>query len=130
MKKVRINVKRTFTEEFKLARVKEYEKGTYSVKEISELYQIQNRVIYRWIYKFSTYNKQKTRIVEMSESSSYKLKELQQRIADLERLVGQKQLRVEFLEKMIELTEEHYGIDVKKNCDTPRSTTSRKTGQP
>lgn len=124
MGKSRIHVrpKRHFTEEFKKARVKEYERGEFSVSEISTLFSIQSALIYRWIYQYSVYNKKKIRVVEMEDSSSKKLKELNKRIADLERTLGQKQIKIDFLEKMIELAKEELGIDLKKNFSTPVST--------
>lgn len=125
-KKVRINSKRVFAEEFKRARVKEYEQGHYTVKELSKLYHIQTAVIYRWIYKYSAYNKRSIKVVEMSESSQKKVKALQKRIEELERVVGQKQLNIDFLEKMIELSQQEYGIDIKKNFSTPPSAGSGK----
>jgi hypothetical protein len=33
----------------------------------------------------------------------------------MERIIGQKQLKIDFLEKQIELAEEAYGVDIKKN---------------
>jgi hypothetical protein len=65
----------------------------------------------------------------MSDSSKKKLKELHVRIQELERIVGQKQLNIDFLEKMIEIAKEHYGIDIKKNSDTSLSTGSEKTSK-
>ena len=60
----------------------------------------------------------------MTDSSEKKVKELNKRIEELERIVGQKQLNIDFLEKMIELAKEQYGIDIKKNSSTPPSTGS------
>ena len=57
----------------------------------------------------------------MEESSLKKVKDLQERIKELERIVGQKQLNIDFLEKMIEIAKEQYGIDVKKNFNTLQS---------
>lgn len=65
----------------------------------------------------------------MADSSKQKLKEMQKRISDLERIVGQKQLNIDFLEKMIELAKAQYGIDIKKNSDTPPSTGLEKTSK-
>jgi hypothetical protein len=65
----------------------------------------------------------------MKSSSKNKIKDLQDRIKDLERIVGQKQLSIDYLEKMIEIAKEDYDIDIKKNFDTPRSTGSGKTGK-
>jgi hypothetical protein len=54
---------------------------------------------------------------------------LQKRIADLERIVEQKQLNIDFLDKMIEIAEDQYGVDIKKNFDTPPSRGSEKTSK-
>ena len=128
-RKVTVKNSRVFTEDFKKSCVKEYESGQFTVLELSKLYQIQTVVIYRWIYKYSAYNKRRIKVVEMADSSKAKLKELQKRISDLERAVGQKQLNIDFLEKMIEIAKDQYGIDIKKNFDTPPSTGSEKTSK-
>lgn len=121
LKKVQINSRRVFSEEFKKARVKEYESGKFAVSEISRLYGIQGIVIYRWIYKFSTYNKKSVKVVEMKDSAIKKLKDMESRIKELERIVGQKQIKIDYLEKMIELAKDEFDIDIKKNSDTPQS---------
>jgi transposase-like protein len=126
-KKVILRHRRLFTEEFKKARVKEYEQGAYTVKELGKLFSINEQVIYSWIYKYSTYNQKNVRIVEMEKSSYKKVKELHERIKELERIIGQKQLNIDYLEKMIELAKEHYGIDLKKNFNTPHSSGSGST---
>lgn len=128
-KKIELKSRRIFSEEFQKSRVKEYEAGQFSVLELSKLYSINPVTVYRWIYKFSTYNKRGLKVVEMAGSSKHKLKELQKRIDDLERIVGQKQLNIDFLEKMIELAKEQYGLDIKKNSGTPPSAGSEKTSK-
>ena len=47
-------------------------------------------------------------------SDAHKIKELRKKIEELERLVGQKQIQIEFKEKMIEMAEEMYRVDIKK----------------
>ena len=63
----------------------------------------------------------------MKQSSTDKLKTLEQKVKDLEQLVGQKQIQIEFLEKMIDLSSKETGIDLKKNFSTPRSGGSSST---
>lgn len=126
-KKVTLLSKRLYSEEFKRAQVKEYESGKLTVMEISNLYHINSGIVYRWIYKYSAYNKKKVRILEMEESSSYKIKELQARIKELERAVGLKQLNIDFLEKMIELAKTELNVDIKKNYQASQSDGSRRT---
>src|SRR5688572_30772663 len=107
--KGKIQSHRIFSEDFKKSLVKDYESGNFSIKELCLLHRISSPIIYRWIYRYSTFQKKGVKIVEMSESSSQKVKDLQKRIAELERIVGQKQLNIDFLEKMIELAKDHYG---------------------
>ncbi len=49
-----------------------------------------------------------------SDSDARKIAELKAQIKHLEQTVGQKQIKIDFLEKMIELTEEDLKIDIKK----------------
>lgn len=127
-KQVTLRTKRYFSDEFKKSLVKEYEKGKFSVQELSRLHQIDRHILYRWIHKHSIYNKSGIMVVEMSESSTKKLKEMEQRIKDLERIVGQKQIKIDYLEKMIDLASEKHDIDIKKNFDTPQSSGSGTIG--
>lgn len=62
----------------------------------------------------------------MKESSTDKVKKQEQRIRELEQLLGQKQIKIEFLEKMIELASEDLDYDIKKNIDTLQSDGSGK----
>jgi transposase len=117
----RINSKRRFSEEFKRKLVGDFEKGVMSVYQMERHYGIANCLIYRWIYKYSTYNEKNIRIVEMKDSQTQKLKELENKVKELERAVGQK--------KMIDIAKETYSIDIKKNSNTPPSGGSKPTGE-
>ena len=109
----RIRRKRKFSEDFKLKIVKEYESGEFSVVEMAKIYDISFQTIYNWIYKYSKYNKQSIQ-VEMKDSQAHKIKQMEARIKELEQAVGQKQMNIDYLEKMIELAKENYDIDIKK----------------
>ncbi len=122
-----IRKKRVFSEELKQSIVKDFESGRYSVLQLEKLYSISNNLIYRWIYKYSTFNDKSIRIIEMKESSTNKLKEIENKIKELERSVGQKQLYIDYLEKMMEIASDELGIDIKKNFDTPQSDGFAKT---
>ncbi len=125
--KASIKKYRRFTEGFKKSIVREYESGDYSVCELEKLYSISNQSIYNWIYKYSSYNARGYRVIEMKESSTGKVRDLEKRIADLERMVGQKQIQIDYLEKMMAMAKQDLNIDIKKNYDTPQSTGSDKT---
>jgi transposase len=123
-----INKTRRFSDDFKKSIVSEFEKGNFSVLQLSRLHLIHFQTIYKWIYKFSTFNEKGYRIVEMEESTSKKLKDQESRIRELERAVGQKQLKIDYLEKLIEIAGKDLGLDLKKNSDTKPSSGTRKTG--
>jgi len=125
-KKVILKKRRIFNESFRRARVKEYETGQLTVLEISRLYGINPQTVYLWIYKYSVYNKKSLKIVEEKDSGTRRVKQLQERIKELEQIIGKKQIRIDYLEKMIEIAKEELGIDIKKNYDTPRSPGSGK----
>ncbi len=112
---------RRFSEDFKLKIVELYEKGKYSVPELEKIYDISNPTIYSWIYKYSHYNKKGIQVVEMKDSQTNKLKYLEEKVKELERALGQKQMNIDYLEKMIDLAKEEFDIDIKKNSNTPRS---------
>jgi hypothetical protein len=57
--------------------------------------------------------KQLRQVVE-AKSDTMKIKALEERIKELERIVGQKQLLLEFKDKMIEIAEATYNVDIKK----------------
>jgi len=111
---------RTYSEDFKRSIVSEYERGESSVLELSRRYQLAFQNIYRWIERYSLYNKKGYILVEKSKSKQAELSEALGRIKDLEQLIGQKQIELEYLEKLIELADAHYGISIKKNA-TPHS---------
>lgn len=118
---------RKFSEEFKRNLVREFEKGMFSVVQLEKLHGIGNTIIYKWIYKYSTFNEKGSRIIEMKDSSSQKVKNLEKRIKELERTVGLKQIKIDYLDKMIEIAKDELDIDIKKNFDTLQSPGSEKT---
>ncbi|MDM1046630.1 transposase [Myroides sp. 1354] len=121
-----IQKSRLYSEEFKREIVSFFEKGNYSVLQISRLYGISCPAIYKWIYKFSIFSKQGQRIVEMKASNTNKVKELEAKVRELERIVGQKQIQVDFYSKLIEIASEELDYDIIKNSNTPQSTGSAK----
>lgn len=112
---------RRYSTDFKKAIVKDYESGQYSILQLARLHKIPHQLIYNWVYKFSIFSEKSYRIIEMKESTTKKLKELKAKVKELERMVGQKQIKIDYLEKMIEIAKEEYDIDIKKNSSTPPS---------
>ena len=114
--------------EIRLAAIGEYRLGV-SRKEIAFKYSISDpTVISHWIRKFEAKRqssvsikplKLKKRSIKMTENES----DLSKRIKELERALKQKELKHEqahrrAMEILIELANEHYNIDIRKNSGT------------
>ena len=84
-------------------------------------------MIYDWIYKYSDFNEKGVRIVEMKDSNTNKLKELQDRLKELEQIIGQKQIKIDYLEKKNDIPKQDLAIDKKKNYNTQQLAGSIKT---
>ena len=118
---------RTFGVKFKKDIVRKIERNQFSVSEVSSLYDVSTTSVYNWVYKYSIlYQKGYRQIIEPM-SSSKKIKDLQSRIKDLEQIVGQKQIKLDYLEKLIEISEKDYDIDIVKKKGSKRSSGSGKT---
>jgi transposase len=105
---------RRYSKTFKKSIVQDFESGRFSVQQLSNLHGMSIQSIYNWIYKYSHVNQRGTRIMEYSDSSEEKLRQLERKIADLERRLGQKQIELELFQKLIEIASEELQIDLKK----------------
>jgi len=105
---------RYFSDDFKRKKVRELERNVSSIPDICKTYSVSRASVYRWIYKYSVMAKKQVKQVVEAKSDTQKIKALQDRIKELERVVGQKQLLLEFKDKMIEIAEATYGVDIKK----------------
>jgi len=119
--------KRRFSDEFKKQKVKELELKQTTVLEVSRAYQVSTKNVYGWLDKFGKSYKKDVRLIVEMESDTKMLLELKAKIAELERVIGQKQLTIDFQAKMIDLAEEVYGVDIKKKLESRPPSTSGST---
>ena len=119
--------RRNFSDSFKIQKVRELETGKTKVSEICKQYEVTGTNVYRWMKKFGTMKDKKERLIVESESDTKQLLALKKKVAELERVIGQKQILIEFKDKMIELAEETYGVNIKKKFSTQQSDTSGTT---
>lgn len=109
---------RYFSESFKREKVKELLSKKVSVGELSKLYEVSRTSIYKWLYLYSNLS-QGTKTVVQMESESSKTSYYKQKLSELERLYGQKQIEIDYLNKCFELASEDLGFDVKKKYGLP-----------
>ena len=120
MEKEKKNQIRRFSESFKREKVKEIEEKTITVLQLSRIYEVSQTAIYKWIRKYSINYKKRERVVIEKESESYRTYQLQRKVAEMERMLGQKEIEISYLEKVIESGNELIGEDLKKKYD-PKS---------
>ena len=120
---------RYFSEPLKKSIVRKIEQNRLTVREAADEMEVTCASVYNWVYKYSSlYKRGQVQVVE-SKSKSAKVKALQERIKELEQMVGQKQMELEFVEKMIEIAEEEFGIEIKKKHGSKPRSGSGKTGK-
>ena len=119
---------RYFSEDFKKKRVRELENNLASIADICKTYRVSRTSVYRWIYKYSSMAKKEEKQVVESKSDTKKIQLLEERIKELERALGQKQMMIDIKDKMIEIAEETYDIDIKKKLGSKVSSGSGTTG--
>lgn len=120
---------RYFSESFKRTKVDEIERNLTTIAEVSREYQVSDTSIYRWLNKYSQMKKKGVRQIVETQSDTKKLLAMEEKIRELERIIGQKQIQIDFKDKMIEIAEETYGVDIKKKFGSSPSSGSGITGK-
>ena len=120
---------RSFSDKFKKDIVRKVERNELTVSEVAKDYEVCRSSVYNWVYKYSNLYKKGLKQVIEPMSSSKKIKDLQSRIKELEQIVGQKQIKLDYFEKLIEISESDYNIDIIKKKDSKPSSGSGKTGK-
>ena len=113
--------RRTFSDVFKQEKVKMLEERQVTVKQLSRIYEVSETAIYKWIRKYSIKLCPREKLVVEKESEGAKTLALMKQVAELERIVGQKQLQVDYLKKLIELIDQEIGGDMKKKFESELS---------
>lgn len=119
--KLEIKERRIFSDSLKKEAVKSLVNKRVTIDQLMKEHQVSSTTVYRWLYKYSPFHEQKCTLVVQMESEATINSNHQSRIAELERVVGQKQLEIDFLNKLLELGSTELGFDIKKNFNTQPS---------
>ncbi|OAV42616.1 transposase [Lewinella sp. 4G2] len=120
----KIRPTKRYGECFKRARVKDFEEGTFSVKQMVQLYGVSYQTIYNWIAKYSSMAKKNAVIVEVPNSQTAKLAELQRQLAEQQALLGRMAIQLDHKTRMLAIYEEEMPEFKKKAASTLRSADS------
>ena len=116
-KKTRLEIRqrRIFSEAFKRQKVQQIVEKKIAIKDIVEHYGVTRMTVYRWLYRYSPHHQKGTNQVVQMESEESRTKQLLAQVAELERAIGQKQLYIDYLEKLIAISSEEIEVDLKKS---------------
>jgi transposase len=121
---------RHFSEEFKRKIVDQIDRNILSLSDICQEYGVSRTSVYNWQYKYSRLRKKGMKQVIESDSAERKLSQLREEIKELHRIIGGKQIELDFLTKQIDMAEEEYGVDIKKKFGTKHLSGSGTTENP
>ena len=107
------NLRRTFSTAFKKEKVELIDQGKITVKELSVIYEVSPAAIYKWKKKFSKL-KTDERIVVEKVSEELKNKELMRRVGELERVIGKKQLEIDYYKTTLQELSKEEGENFEK----------------
>lgn len=116
--------RRVFSEAVQRSVVKDVEQGKCSVIQASHELGVCIQTIYNWIYRYSRHLIKNRVMVVEDKSEAYRSQELERRIKDLEAALGRKQMEVDLLSKIIDLANEEFKTDLKKNLSKEPSSDS------
>jgi len=106
---------RNFSVEFKKEKSRLLVTGKLSIKDACKLYEVSRTTLYKWIYLYTQVEKGVKTVVQM-DSEEYRTKELLGKVAELERIIGQKQIELDYMHKLVEISSEEVGYDIKKKA--------------
>jgi len=115
---------RHFSVDFKKQIIAQLDANLLTIADIVRQYEVSAVSVCRWRQQYSKHYQKPTRLVIEMESEALKTKALLERNAELERIIGQKQLKIDYLEKLIEIASTDVKIDLKKSTNIPLSITS------
>jgi transposase len=106
--------RRRFSEAIKRDYVKRLDAGKMGISELSRELEVSRSSIYKWLAKYSVSYRKQHRVVVEKKSQESKVKRLEQQLKELQAALGRKQMKIDYLEKLIEISEIEDGIDIRK----------------
>lgn len=109
---------RQFSPTLKISIVNRIDTGRISPTQVSREYSVSLSTVYRWIYKYSMFNQRGTIMVVDKKTKDQQTEQLKQRIAELERIVGTKQMQLDYYQEYSRGLEKEVPESVKKKWES------------
>jgi transposase-like protein len=107
--------RRIFSTPLKESIVKDIESKRMSVQDVVTLYNVSTTSVYKWLAKYSETYQVGVRMVVEQESEGTKTRQLLAEKAELQRALGEKQMELDLLQKLVAVASEKLQVDIKKS---------------
>lgn len=119
-----------YSEAFRQQVVREYEEGI-CIEDLRKKYGIGGKsTIQKWIKKYSHQGLRHELLRIQRPEEVQRIRELEERVQELEQALGRVTLEKLALESSLEVLQESYGVDAKKNAASSSSVSNKKLTQP
>ena len=105
--------RRRFSEQFKKEQVSLIEEGKLTQAQVSRTYDVRVTCVSAWLDKYGT-NRKKGLIMVSSKKDYDKMSSKDQEIKELKQVVGEQQVELIYLKKLLELAKAQLGDDFEK----------------
>ena len=105
--------RRRFSEEFKKEQVSLIERGHLTQADVCRRYDVRANSVGKWMDKYG-YNRKKGLIMISSKKDYDKLSTIEQENKELKQIIGEQQVELLYLKKLLEKAREHIGDDFEK----------------
>lgn len=105
--------RRRFSEEFKKEQVSLIEQGETTQSKVSRKYDVRLNSVSRWMDKYGS-NRKKGLIMISSKKDYDKLSTIEQENKELKQIIGEQQVELIYLKKLLEKAKEKLGEDFEK----------------
>jgi transposase-like protein len=106
---------------FKQKVISEIEEGKYTQRGSGKIYGIPQGTIHYWLKKYGKYNVLNKIVRIEMKGEKDRIKQLEKEKMVLESALAQSHLKTLYLESLVEIAEEKYGVRLKKKRDTKES---------
>ena len=107
-------LRRRFSESIKREAVGRLDRGEQSLSGLSRELDVSTSAIYKWLAKYSVTYRKQHRVVVEKNSRDHKVRRLEEQIKELQAALGRKQMHIDYLEKLLEMSELEAGVELRK----------------
>ena len=109
--------RRRFSEEFRREQVALIEQGELSIADVSRLYEVRANNVRKWVKKYGKTSRYDQVVITTKEEVN-RIKDLEKEVENLKKIIGGQQVKVVYLEGLLNLAKKELGADFEKKVSS------------